>query len=311
MNIVITGAGGFVGRQLALALMAANQHSLTLVDQAFPHGFAEGDARVRKLAGPLQDADIQQQAFQQGVDVLFHLAAVPGGAAEANPELSRAVNLDGTLDLVERAANAGACPRVVFSSSIAVFGASLPETVDDHTAIAPAMVYGAHKAMTELALANMSQRGLIDSVGVRLPGILARPKAPSGLKSAFMSDVFHALKAGEPFVSPVSAEATFWLMSVNRCVENLLHAATLDTSLMPESRVVTLPALRCTMADLVTEVARQQAFSQSLVSYQPDAQLEKLFGTQPKLQTPAADKAGFAHDGCVEALVAQAFKTLA
>jgi D-erythronate 2-dehydrogenase len=148
-------------------------------------------------------------------------------------------------------------------------------------------------------------------VTVRLPGILARPKGPSGMKSAFMSDLFHALRAGEPFVCPVSEDATIWAQSVSRCAANLLHALTLDSRLMPITRVVTLPAQRITMGALAAEIAKQCDVSINLVTYRPNAALEAAFGAQPPLATPAADHAGFAHDGDLATLVASALATIA
>jgi nucleoside-diphosphate-sugar epimerase len=165
--------------------------------------------------------------------------------------------------------------------------------------------------MVELALADMHRRGQIDAVSVRLPGIIARPLAPSGLKSAFLSNVFHALKTDESFVSPVSENATMWLMSVEQCVANLLHAANLESRMMPDSRVVTLPAIRCRMADLVETIADAVDRFQVQVEWVPDESLEALFGSQPPLETPAAEKAGFLHDGSLSTLVINALAKVA
>lgn len=296
MKVVVTGAGGFVGRALAGSLEADDSISLVLVDTAFPQHKTGSNDRVTYIRGQLQDAEVRSRALEQGVDVLFHLAALPGGAAEADPALSKLVNLDATLALFEEVSRAADCPRVVFTSTIAVLGAPLPSPVDDQCRISPAMVYGTHKAMVELALADMTRRGSLDSVGVRLPGIVARPPGPSGLKSAFMSNVFHALKGGEQFVSPVSPAATMWLMSVNQCVANLVHASRLDSDLMPISRVVTLPALCCSMGELVNSIATHTGASPALVSYAVDSDLEQNFGAYPPLLSPAAERAGFAHD---------------
>jgi len=164
--------------------------------------------------------------------------------------------------------------------------------------------------MMEHAVALFSNRQALDGVTVRLPGILARPKGPSGMKSAFMSELFHALRGGEAFVCPVSPDATIWAQSLGACAKNFIHALSLDTALLPPTRAVTLPALRIAMKDLVGEVARQCAVSADLVSYAPDAALEAAFGAQPPLATPAAEKAGFAHDGDLASLVASALMTL-
>ncbi len=208
-----------------------------------------------------------------------------------------------------RPVNRGA--RVVYASSIAVYGDPLPpEGVDDATPLSPRMTYGGHKAMMETAVAMLSNRGAIDGVTIRLPGVLARPKGPSGMKSAFMSDLFHALRAGEPFTCPVSPQATIWAQSVDCCANNFIHALTLDSALLPSTRAVTLPARRIAMKDLAEEIARQCGTELSLVSYQPDPMLEATFGTHPGLKTLAAHRAGFADDGSVARLVESALKTL-
>lgn len=307
MTIIVTGAGGFVGRQLVQRLLAAGQ-SVVGMDTA-AGGIPAG---ARAVVGDICSAGVRAEAFADGCTALVHLATVPGGAAEADPAASRRVNIDAMYDLLDAAKAAGKRPRIVYASSIAVFGDPLPaQGVDDQTPLAPRMVYGGHKAMMEVAVAMMHHRGEIEGVSVRLPGILARPKGPSGMKSAFMSDLFHALRAGEPFTCPVSADATIWAQSVSRCADNLLHAIDMDASLMPATRVVTLPAQRITMGDLAAEIARQCGTSADLVSYRPDAALEAAFGAHPPLSTPAADRAGFAHDGDVARLVANALAVIA
>jgi D-erythronate 2-dehydrogenase len=307
--IIISGAGGFVGRELVRTLLDAG-HSLVGVDshvEALPdHPF------LRKIAGDIGDASVRTAAFTEGCKALVHLATVPGGAAEADPSASRRINIDAMYDWLEAAQAAGDCPRVVYASSIAVFGDPLPpEGVDDATPLAPKMIYGGHKAMMEIAVAMMSHRGEIDGVTIRLPGILARPKGPSGMKSAFMSDLFHALRAGEAFVCPVSKEATIWAQSVSRCAGNLAHALVLDSAAMPVTRAVTLPAQRVTMGALAAEIARQTGASIDLITYTRNTALEAAFGAQPPLSTSAAARAGFAHDGDLATLVSSALATIA
>jgi nucleoside-diphosphate-sugar epimerase len=307
MTIIVTGAGGFVGRQLIARLLAAGKSVVGMDTQA--SGIAEG---ARAVIGDICSADIRAEAFRDGCTALVHLATVPGGAAEADPAASRRVNIDAMYDLLESAKAAGSKPRVIYASSIAVFGDPLPAAgVDDSTPLAPKMVYGGHKAMMETAISMMHNRGEITGISVRLPGILARPKGPSGMKSAFMSDLFHALRAGEAFICPVSEGATIWAQSVKQCAINLEHALDMDASLMPVTRVVTLPAQRITMGALAAEIAQQTGASTSLVSYRPDPALEAGFGAQPPLATPAAEKAGFAHDGDLATLVANALDVIA
>lgn len=307
MTIIVTGAGGFVGRQLVQRLLAAG-HDIVGMDSV-AGGIPAG---ARAVAGDIASPAVRADALRDGCSAIVHLATVPGGAAEADPAASRRINIDAMYDLLDEAKAAGHCPRIVYASSIAVFGDPLPAGgVDDQTPLAPRMVYGGHKAMMEIAVAMMHHRGEIDGISVRLPGILARPKGPSGMKSAFMSDLFHALRANEPFVCPVSQGATIWAQSVACCADNLVHALTMDASLMPATRVVTLPAQRITMGDLAAEIASQCGVSADLVSYCPDVGLEAAFGAHPPLATPAADRAGFAHDGDPATLVTNALSVIA
>jgi len=305
VNILLTGAGGFVGRELGRLLVGAG-HALVGIDTD-AGGIPAG---IRAVGGDLADPAVRAEALGTGCDALIHLATVPGGAAEADPSASRRINVDAMYDLLVEASALKPGLRVVYASSIAVFGDPLPAQVDDATPLSPRMIYGGHKAMMEHAVAMFSNRGLIDGVTVRLPGILARPKGPSGMKSAFMSDLFHALRAGEAFTCPVSAAGSIWAQSVRQCARNFLHALTLDSGLMPPTRAVTLPALRISMADLVAEIARQCAVSPDLVRYAPDAALEAAFAAQPPLATPAAERAGFAHDGDLATLVSNALATI-
>lgn len=306
MSIIVTGAGGFVGRALVCSLLA-DRHDVTGVDIR-PEGIPAG---ARIVTGDIGSAELRAEALANGCTALVHLATVPGGAAEADPAESRRINIDAMYDLLEGAAITGNRPRIVYASSIAVLGDALPATgVDDATPLSPRMVYGGHKAMMEHAVAMLHNRGAIDGITVRLSGILARPKGPSGMKSAFMSDIFHALRAGEAFRCPIPARATIWAQSVPRCVANLRHALASDGSAMPPGRAVTLPALRFTMAALAAEIAGQCGVSADLVSYGEDPALEAAFGTYPPLATPAAEHAGFGHDGSLTNLVTSALGAL-
>ncbi|SLK11668.1 NAD-dependent epimerase/dehydratase family protein [Novosphingobium mathurense] len=306
MKILVTGAGGFVGRQL-VSLLLDQGHEVTGLDTVAV-GIPPG---ARSVEGDLGSAAVRADALGHGCEALVHLATVPGGAAEVDPVASRRINIDAMYDLLLEAAALTPGLRVAYASSIAVYGDPLPGHVDDATPLSPKMIYGGHKAMMEHAVAMFSNRGMINGVTVRLPGILARPKGPSGMKSAFMSNLFHALREGEPFTCPVSAGGTIWAESVARCAMNFSHALTLDTALLPPNRAVTLPALRVTMGDLAQEVASQCGVSVDLVTYEPDAALEAAFAAQPPLETPAAERAGFAHDGNLAKLVANALGTLA
>ncbi|OYY91642.1 MAG: epimerase [Sphingomonas sp. 28-66-16] len=295
-RIVVTGAGGFVGQALLRAL--GPDHDVLAIDHRLNgHAGLEGD---------LGDPALLAAAFSKRCEAVVHLATVPGGAAEADPARAKQVNVDAAMALIDAAAQAGRCPRFVFASSIAVFGDPLPPLVDDATPIAPTMVYGAHKAMMEQWIATQTRRGAISGVSLRLPGIVARPLGPSGMKSAFISNLFHALHARTPIVLPVSPGATLWLMSVTRCAANIVHALGIEAT-----GSVTLPALRSAMGDLVSAIARATGCGPGLVDYAPDAAIEAVFGRQPPLSTPRADALGFTDDDAIDSLVASALSTLA
>lgn len=303
-HILVTGANGFVGRALVARLLAAGNHALTLIDQSFDG--AQALPGVRCLRGSFGDSALLDDALRTPVDTVFHLASVPGALAERDALLGRAVNLDATLLLAHRLA--GQCartaraPRVVFASSIAVYGAFDGPMHEDRLP-QPALSYGAHKWVAEILLADLSRRGELDAVSVRLPGIVARPAAESGHGSAFMSRIMHAVAAGEHYDCPVSADATCWWMSLPCCIDNLLHAAAMPAT----GRAWQLPVLHLNVRQVIDALSRHvDRNGHALVAWAPDARIEALFGRCPPLDTPAALAAGFCHDGDAGRLVAAA-----
>jgi nucleoside-diphosphate-sugar epimerase len=315
MNVLITGANGFVGRHLVRRLLRTGRigeghapfSSLTLVDLGTDDSV--DDARVRVVSGSIADDAVLREAFAERVDHVFHLASVPGGAAEKSYALGLDVNLRATLAMLELLRAQPAPPaRFTFASTIAVYGSPMPEVVDDDTPMRPGLSYGAHKLVDEILVKDYSRRGWIDGRIVRLPGIVARPAEPSGMLSAFMSDIFWKLRDGERFMCPVSADAVAWWMSVGCCVDNLLHAASLDAREVEARRDWTLPVLRLRIADLVDGLARRYGEDRrDLVTYAPDDALEQAFGRFPPLDAAAAERIGFRHDGDVDRLVVNAY----
>ena len=310
MRTLVTGAAGFVGRAVTGRLLAtqAAGAELVLADRVpFEVAAAGVEARV---------GDLSDHAFLEnltiGVDHVVHLAALPGGASELDYAASLRVNLDASLALIERLAAAPAARpvRFVYASSIAVFGAPLPSQIDDQTPPRPSLTYGAHKLMVETAIANLTRLRRIDGIALRLPGLVARPRAAGGLKSAFMSDVFHAMAAGERYTLPVSADATVWILSVAAAAEALVHALEMPAPPPATPIAMTLPALRISMERLVQAIALATGGSTTLVGYAPDEDLQAQFGRSPPLSTALADALGFRHDGDVERLVRRALAGL-
>ncbi|OYT89995.1 MAG: epimerase [Burkholderiales bacterium PBB6] len=320
MNVLITGAAGFVGCALARRLQAEASlggrplQRLILTDLGFGDSPAPGGI-TQHLAGDLTDAAWLDAALTtalgaEPIDVIFHLASVPGGMAEANPALARRVNLDATQWLLARGQQqveaGGPAPVFVFASSIAVFGA-LPAEVNDDTALRPLLTYGAHKVVGEVLVDDFSRRGWVDGRSLRLPGVLARPPQRTGQLSAFLSDMIREVAAGRSVICPMSPQATTWASSITNVVENLLHAAVVDTAGWGQSRAITLPTVRYSMSELVDAlVAQHGPAARSLISHAPQPHIEALFGRFPLLSTPRALAAGFQSDASLAALVTSA-----
>lgn len=310
MRVLVTGAGGFIGRVLVARLLDAGLGGrrvdrLVALDLSLDD--LRDDARLRSVTGSIADAGVLEQALREPVDVVFHLASVPGGAAEAAPDLARHVNLDATARLLALLRGQGGCPRLVFTSTVAVYGDPLPVVVDEQTPPRPALSYGAQKLAAEVLVADAARRGWVDACSLRLPGVVARPGDGTGLVSAFMSRLFWRLAAGDPIVLPVRADGTAWWISVGACADNLLHAATIDTGRLDARRVVQMPALHLSMAAVVDALVRRHGETRRvLVRYEPQQQVQRLFATFPPLHTPHAETLGFCHDGTVDVLVRRA-----
>lgn len=299
-HILVTGAGGFVGQALVRAL--ANEYSVTATDRAALE-FSDIQ-RVVTVEGDLDDPTLIASITAQPFEAVVHLATVPGGAAEADPAHAARINVGASMSLIDAVAAHGNCPRLLFASSIAVFGDPMPAQVDDSTAVNPMLRYGAHKAMMEEWMATLTRRGAIRGLSLRLPGIVARPLGPSGMKSAYMSNLFHDLKSGREIALPVSPEATCWLLSRQALIAQLVAALAFPAD--PDGARLNLPAMRVIMGDLVSEVASQTGSDVNLVAYHPDPAIEAAFGKQPPLFTPRADALGLCHDDSLADLVRNA-----
>jgi D-erythronate 2-dehydrogenase len=318
VRILVTGADGFIGRALVARLLSSGvlpglgdaRRQVVLLDRQFSASAI--DARVRAVAGDIADPAVLREACRECVDCVFHLASIPGGAAEAQFELGLRVNLDATLRLLEQLRTQtfsaeAPVPKVVFASTIGVYGVPLPEVIDESTIPAPTLSYGAHKLIGEVLITDYSRRGYIDGRSLRLPGIVARPPQASGMLSAFMSDLIRLLSAGHTFACPVAREGMAWWMSRACVVENLLHAAGLGAAAVEKSRVWLLPVLHASLGDVVGAIARVHGEEVlDRVTYHENAALQAQFANLPPLRCPASLEAGFRHDGALEALVQRA-----
>lgn len=307
-HILLTGAAGYIGSRAAARLLAEPVLAdvrFTFTDAILP---TFDDPRARCLAADLTDRAALEAVVEGRPDLVYHLAGVLGGGAEVNYPQSRRVNIDATLDLFERVGNVAAPPRLVYTSSIAVFGPPLPDFLDDDTLAQPLMHYGAQKRMMEVALEQMSARGLIDGIALRLPGIVAHPAADARLKSAFLNTMFYDYAAGREIVLPVSEHGTTWLISIPACLDGLIHAGRVPKNALGRRRAFTLPAQCVVISDLISALARRYPNSGATVCYAPQAELDAQFARQPPLTTAIADALGFRHDGDIDALVARAIQ---
>lgn len=308
-TVLVTGAGGFIGSHLVRRLLTEPKlraARFVLCDLSL-HSPPD-DPRVRVIEGDFAEEAILGHLVEDAPDLVFHLGGVLGGAAEANPDLARRINIDATLSLFDALRAPEKPPRVIFASSIAVFGPSDARRIEDASETRPTLVYGAQKRMMEIALDQMSARGWIDGIALRLPGVVARPGADARLKSAFLNAVFHAVAQGQDLILPVPRDGTTWLLSVQACVDALIHAANLPVATLRDSdrRVFTLPAQRIRFGDLVDGLCRRFPDSKASIDFRPDADITAQFGRQPELSTQSADALGFRHDGDLATLIERA-----
>jgi nucleoside-diphosphate-sugar epimerase len=301
MRILVTGADGFLGRGLVAALPNAypDAERIVLTDRAFS---ATGSAAMEIVPGDLGDPDFIDRLVEPGFDLVFHLASIPGGLAESEQALGHRVNLIAPLGLANKVASQRPGATFVFASSIAVYGELGQKPVTVATGCRPLLTYGAHKLMTETLLSDMTRRGALSAVSLRFPGIVARPPTESGHGSAFMSKLFHAVRAGEAYDCPVPADSRCWWMSRAAAVRVLLHAAGRDHSWPSVIQPSVLHATIKDVADATSRVTGQA----SRVRFGSDLALQRIFGAMPALDAREATYLGFQADADLNMLATAA-----
>jgi nucleoside-diphosphate-sugar epimerase len=292
MNILVIGAAGMLGRKLVAALMGKGElrgrtiESLTLADIVEPERLPFS-GKVETLAADLSAPGAAARLLASRPDVVFHLAAIVSGEAEADFDKGYEVNLDGTRALFEAIRGAGAaaayCPRVVFTSSIVVFGEPLPEVIGDTHCLTPLTSYGTQKAICELLLADYSRKGFLDGVGIRLPTISIRPGKPNKAASGFFSSILREPLIGQEAVLPVSETVKHWFASPRAAVEFMLHAAELDSAPLGAQRTITMPGLAATVGEQI-EALRRVAGDQAtrLIRREPNPAIADIIAGWPR-----------------------------
>src|SRR5450755_5051509 len=264
MHILITGAAGMIGRKLTARLVKDGNLNgqtidrMTLIDVVAPEKPAGFAGQVELATADLAATGAAAKAIAARPDVIFHLAGVVSGEAETDFEKGYHVNLDGTRALLEaiRTIGNGYKPKVVFTSSIAVFGAPFPEAIGDEFFQTPLLSYGTQKAIGELLLADYTRRGFMDGIGIRLPTICIRPGLPNKAASGFFSNILREPLAGKEAVLPVSEDVRHWHATPRSAVGFLLHAATMDTAKIGPRRNLTMPGLSATVGEEIAALKR-------------------------------------------------------
>jgi D-erythronate 2-dehydrogenase len=264
MHILIIGAAGMIGRKLIDRLVAEGGPggtaitALTLADivaPAAPAGFA---GQVETVAADLSASGEAERLIAGRPDLIFHLAAIVSGEAEADFEKGYRINLDGTRALLEAIRNAGDDykPKVVYTSSIAVFGAPFPEAIHDEFHLTPLTSYGTQKAIGELLLSDYNRRGFLQGIGIRLPTICVRPGKPNKAASGFFSSIIREPLNGEEAILPVEESVRHCHASPRSAVGFLVHAATLTPEDLGSRINLTMPAVICTVAEQIAALRR-------------------------------------------------------
>jgi len=314
MRILITGGTGFIGKQLAQRLLDAGQLSLDeqpaqaieriVLFDAFAGEGVPSDPRIEVVTGDISDTATLAQVCD-GVDLVWHLAAVVSSAAEADFDLGMQVNLYGLLNLLETLRRQGQSPRVVYASGFAVFGGALPEVVDDDTALTPQSSYGMQKAVGELLVADYARKGFIDGRVLRLPTIVVRPGKPNKAASTFFSSIIREPLVGESAVCPVRPDTQVYISSPRRAVESMLLAMTLSPQRLGSERIIPLPGLTTTVADMVAALERVAGpAAVELIRWEPDATIQRIVESWPsQVDAPRARALGFKADSDFDSIV--------
>ena len=306
MRILILGAAGMVGRRLIDRLLTEKTvagEAITAID-AFdvvaPEIAAPEGVDVDASAGDIADAATVKALVKKRPDMIFHLAAIVSGEAEADFDKGYRINQQGMSYLLEaiRAEGENYRPRLVFTSSIAVFGAPFEDKITDTFLAAPLTSYGTQKAICELLLNDYSRKGFVDGVGIRLPTIVVRPGKPNKAASSFFSGIIREPLAGEEAILPVADDVRHWVASPASAVEFLMHAATMDTDVLGARRCLTMPGLSVTIAEMIEalrEVAGDQVVNR--IRREPDAVIEKIVAGWPRdFDASRATSVGFSAD---------------
>jgi nucleoside-diphosphate-sugar epimerase len=313
MHILITGAAGMIGRKLTArlvrdgALNGRTIEKLTLLDVSAPQLPETFAGSVDTRGADITDSAAARAAIADRPAVIFHLAAVVSGEAELDFEKGARVNLDGSRALLEAIRTAGEAyrPRLVFTSSIAVFGAPFPAAIADDFHSTPLTSYGTQKAIVELLLADYTRRGFVDGIGIRLPSIVVRPGRPNRAASGFFSSIIREPLAGEEAVLPVEDSVLHWHASPRAAVGFLIHAAGVKGDQLGPRINLTMPGVCCTVAEQIAALRRVAGEAvASRIRREPDPLVARIVAGWPSRFDPRrARSLGFAAEASFDEII--------
>ena len=319
MKVFISGGGGFLGYRLALRLLeretltgpdgkAAAISGITLFDAAFP---SAPDARLRCVQGDIASREAVIAALDRDTASVFHLAAVVSAQAEAEFDLGYRVNLDGTRNLLEACRGLKAPPRVVYASSLAVFGGKLPAVVDDSVTPTPQTSYGTQKVIGEYLVNDYSRKGLIDGRSLRLPTIVVRPGKPNLASTSFASGMFREPLNGLICEVPVEDSIEMWILSPGKVLDDFVHAHELPAEAWGTNRAVTLPGITFSVKEGVAALRRIAGSKVAgRVVFKPQERINNMVKTFPaRFRAERGTSMGFKADADIDAIIADYMKS--
>jgi D-erythronate 2-dehydrogenase len=313
MHILIIGAAGMIGHKLTerlvhdggLAGRAIDR--LTLADVILPGAPPIFSGKVDVMAADVSTPGAAEKLIAGRPDVIFHLAAIVSGEAEADFDKGYRINLDGTRALIEaiRRTGDGYHPKLVFTSSVAVFGAPFPEAISDDFHLTPLTSYGTQKAICELLLADYTRRGILDGVGIRLPTICVRPGKPNKAASGFFSSIIREPLAGHEAVLPVADTVRHSHATPRAAVGFLIHAAGLLPAQLGTRVNLTMPGVSCTVADEIAALRRIAGDKvASRIRREPDATIMRIVDGWPqRVEARRALALGFSAESSFDDIV--------
>jgi D-erythronate 2-dehydrogenase len=313
MNILVIGAGGMLGTKLVVrlakdGLLSGKQIAkITRHDVVLAPPPPTSNYPIATLIGDVSTMAEAVAVIAEKPDVIFHLAAIVSGEAEADFDKGYRINLDGTRNLLEaiRSLGGGYCPKFIFTSSIAVFGAPFPETIGDEYFTTPLTSYGTQKAICELLISDYSRRGIIDGAALRMPTVCVRPGKPNKAASGFFSNIIREPLAGLEAILPVGEDVRHWHASPRMAVGMLLHAAAMDLNKLGARRSISMPGVSCTVAEQIEALSKIGGPDRAkLIKREPDATIARIVSGWPqKFDTQRASSLGFVADKNFEDII--------